>query len=429
MTAPPSEEEDRSVTVIEVDDTVTAVLVAQDQAALVTVDGETLPVTDALIIHAPPGPPGPPGETGPIGPAGPAGGPPGPRGPTGPRGERGLQGERGNPGPPGPRGERGSTGSPGEIGPEGTPGIMGHPGPPGSPGPQGEDGLSAYEIAVREGFRGTEPMWLASLKGDTGARGDRGPQGEVGKRGVQGERGLQGLKGDKGDRGERGPRGERGLQGETGRQGERGLRGEPGPPGRLPTMPGGGVALPGPPGPPGPPGVGSHWLTGAGAPSPMLGEDGDFYLDSTSGDYYEKIGGVWTLEGNLQGPPGPGGSATLTQTLTAGEILGGHRCVTLGSDGLAYYADNQSTPVPNGALWITLHAALAGADVLVATYGPVTEPSWSWVPNRPVFLGITGLLTQTAPVPPAVFRAEVGMAQAADTLHVTRFPSVVLAQP
>jgi hypothetical protein len=38
----------------------------------------------------------------------------------------------------------------------------------------GEDGESAYEIAVRNGFSGTEVEWLASLKGD---KGDTGIQG------------------------------------------------------------------------------------------------------------------------------------------------------------------------------------------------------------------------------------------------------------
>lgn len=35
-------------------------------------------------------------------------------------------------------------------------------------GGSGRDGLSAYEIAVLDGFKGTESEWLASLKGETG---------------------------------------------------------------------------------------------------------------------------------------------------------------------------------------------------------------------------------------------------------------------
>lgn len=35
-------------------------------------------------------------------------------------------------------------------------------------GGSGRDGLSAYELAVLDGFRGTESEWLASLKGADG---------------------------------------------------------------------------------------------------------------------------------------------------------------------------------------------------------------------------------------------------------------------
>lgn len=39
-------------------------------------------------------------------------------------------------------------------------------------GSRGEDGKSAYQIAVDNGFVGTEAQWLASLKGDKGDKGD-----------------------------------------------------------------------------------------------------------------------------------------------------------------------------------------------------------------------------------------------------------------
>lgn len=55
-----------------------------------------------------------------------------------------------------------------------------------------KDGKSAYQIALDEGFVGSEQQWLESLKGKVGPRG---PQGE---QGVQGEQGIQGLTGLKG---------------------------------------------------------------------------------------------------------------------------------------------------------------------------------------------------------------------------------------
>lgn len=42
-------------------------------------------------------------------------------------------------------------------------------------------GLSAYEIAVANGFVGTESAWLDSLKGERGAKGEQGVQGEPGE--------------------------------------------------------------------------------------------------------------------------------------------------------------------------------------------------------------------------------------------------------
>lgn len=63
----------------------------------------------------------------------------------------------------------------------------------------GKDGYSAYEVAVKNGFDGTEEEWLASLKGDKGDKGDpfvyedftpeqlasiKGEKGDVGNPGV-----------------------------------------------------------------------------------------------------------------------------------------------------------------------------------------------------------------------------------------------------
>lgn len=56
-------------------------------------------------------------------------------------------------------------------------------------GAPGEDGLSAYEVAVANGFVGTEAEWLASLVGP------QGPQGIQGVQGIQGETGPAGADG------------------------------------------------------------------------------------------------------------------------------------------------------------------------------------------------------------------------------------------
>lgn len=110
----------------------------------------------------------------------------------------------------------------------------------------GEDlprGKSAYEVAVENGFSGTETEWLASLKGEPGAAGAPGKDGENGKTPYVGDngnwyigaddtgkpsRGEKGEKGDTGAQGIQGEKGEKGDKGDTGAQGPQGLQGPPG---------------------------------------------------------------------------------------------------------------------------------------------------------------------------------------------------------
>jgi hypothetical protein len=54
------------------------------------------------------------------------------------------------------------------------------------------DGKSAYEIAVANGFVGTQSAWLLSLQGPKGETGETGLTGSEGPQGPQGEQGLTG---------------------------------------------------------------------------------------------------------------------------------------------------------------------------------------------------------------------------------------------
>ena len=117
-------------------------------------------------------------------------------------------------------------------------------------------GYSAYEIAVQNGYVGTEEEWVASLKGPKGDKGDpftysdftpeqlgalKGPKGDQGIRGEVGPKGDKGdpftyedftpeqlaaLKGPKGDKGDVGPQGEAGPKGDKGDVGPIGPKGE-----------------------------------------------------------------------------------------------------------------------------------------------------------------------------------------------------------
>ncbi|MFE0472423.1 right-handed parallel beta-helix repeat-containing protein [Streptomyces sp. NPDC058947] len=195
--------------------------------------------------------PGPPGPAGPPGADGTPGGPPGPEGPSAYEvavqngyvgteaqwlaslhGQQGEQGEPGEPGPAGPPGESGPPGAPGEAGSSAyeiavANGFQGTEvqwlasleGEPGSPGPEG---ASAYQVAVSNGFQGTEADWLTSLQGATGEPGPPGDEGpsayEVavadGFVGTEAEW-LASLEGAPGPTGDPGPAGDPGPQGES----------------------------------------------------------------------------------------------------------------------------------------------------------------------------------------------------------------------
>lgn len=160
-------------------------------------------VNEVLVsgeVELPPGPQGPQGEPGPAGKDGADGspgeqGPEGARGPQGPPGRDGIDGADGEPGAPGKDGERGPQGLPGADGeqgpegPEGPRGPQGIQGEPGADGSDGADGKSAYQIALDEGFVGTEAEFLDSL---VGPEGPQGPAGEDGAEGPRGEKGDPG---------------------------------------------------------------------------------------------------------------------------------------------------------------------------------------------------------------------------------------------
>lgn len=123
------------------------------------------------------------------------------------RGEKGDRGEKGSIGP---------QGEPGVQGPQGVAGTNGIDGRDGKDGTNGTNGLSAYEIAVQQGFSGTVDEWLSSLIGEKGEPGSQGQQGEKGDKGETGEKGEIGAVGPQG---EQGPAGTNGLNGKDGANG------------------------------------------------------------------------------------------------------------------------------------------------------------------------------------------------------------------
>ena len=85
---------------------------------------------------------------------------------------------------------------------KGDKGDKGDTGEQGLPGADGANGISAYELAVNLGFVGTEEEWIESLKGPKGDKGDSGdgtstagPKGDTGDTGPQGIQGIPGTDG------------------------------------------------------------------------------------------------------------------------------------------------------------------------------------------------------------------------------------------
>ena len=181
--------------------------------------------------------------------------------------------------------------------------------------------LSAYGLAVKHGFKGTEEEYLASLKGETGETGPTGPTGAQGPTGPIGETGPTGPVGPTGAAGAAGPTGPTGAQGQTGPAGEAGPTGPTGPTGETgatgpagpmgPTGPAGGPT--GPTGPAGPSGqagaVGPTGPTGpAGAAGPTgptgpAGENGVASFNSRTGAVMPQSGDYNATQIPVSGEP------------------------------------------------------------------------------------------------------------------------------
>lgn len=139
-------------------------------------------------------------------------------------GKDGKDGAQGPQGEPGPAGKDGQPGQPGKSAYElavdqgfsgtesqwleslkkGPAGPQGQPGKDGKNGIDGKDGKSAYELAKEQGFAGTESEWLKSLVGPEGHQGPQGLPGKDGKNGIEGPQGPQGLPGKDGKNGKDG---------------------------------------------------------------------------------------------------------------------------------------------------------------------------------------------------------------------------------
>jgi hypothetical protein len=97
-----------------------------------------------------------------------------------------------------------------------------------------------------------------------------------------------------------------------------------------------------------------------------------------------------------QGPPGTGGGSS-DLSIVAAVALGGHRIVVPDENGKAIYADNTILSHANKVLGMTTGAVAESGTATVRIEGEITESSWTWTLDIPVWLSTNGLMTQTPP--------------------------------
>jgi len=101
----------------------------------------------------------------------------------------------------------------------------------------------------------------------------------------------------------------------------------------------------------------------------------------------------------------------------AGAALNGHRAIAV-VGGFAIHAD-QSIPTHwHNVAGLSIGAFIEGALAVIQVEGPITEASWNWIPDLPIFVATDGLLTQTAPTSGAVIQIGTADTDKQISLHV-----------
>lgn len=113
-----------------------------------------------------------------------------------------------------------------------------------------------------------------------------------------------------------------------------------------------------------------------------------------------------------------GGTAELGKIQkSAGYNISGHRALILNQSGQVEYASSSNPLHINRVIGISLNAAISGDIVNVRTQFEITEPSWNWTLNVPIFLGENGNLTQS-PSSNGVFIQQLGYPISSTTIYV-----------
>lgn len=123
-----------------------------------------------------------------------------------------------------------------------------------------------------------------------------------------------------------------------------------------------------------------------------------------------------------KGDPGVGGGA-INVSGVAGADLGGHRFVVASAGGWMY-ADNATVANAGLVLGVTTGAIVNGASGYITTEGEITNTGWAFDIAKNIFLGSTGLVTQTPPSTGVL--TVVGVPIDATTMYVRILKSILL---
>ena len=287
---------------------------------------------------------------------------------TGPQGVKGDQGDTG---------ATGATGDTGAIGPAGADGATGPVGADGAtilhgaadPTNEGNDGDYFLNTASGDWFKKVSGSWgvaIGNLTGPVGATGPAGADGATGPAGADGATILHGAT-DPTNEGNDGDYFLNTVSGDWFKKvsGSWGVA-----IGNL-TGPAGATGPVGADGATGPAGAdGATILHGAADPT-NEGNDGDYFLNTASGDWFEKVSGSWGVAiGNLTGPQGIQGVTGDTGAT--------------GADGAVWFngTDDPSVTPPAGA---------ADGDFYLRSDGNVWKRSGgTWSPTGISLLGASG---------------------------------------
>lgn len=137
----------------------------------------------------------------------------------------------------------------------------------------------------------------------------------------------------------------------------------------------------------------AKWLSGAGVPATGTGVVGDWYINTTTSDYYEKTAAaVWTLRGNLKGltgNTGPANTLSIAGVTTGAE--GSNATITIAgtspNQNLTFAIPRGNTGPANVLSVGTIATGAAGSSVIASITG--TAPAQTL--NLTIPRGDTGL--------------------------------------